>query len=144
MPTYEVQISPAPPGELRALGAGGSDRYISKNQPLKLIILDLWNTTLARVAFPEKLDQRNYDVNCRSTASRVSCCSTSRSRLGMWAVKVARRETRADGESIRSHGPAESFPATAASRKRREMDGRRRARIDYWYSTRDARYCSYL
>src|SRR5215831_16758320 len=59
MPTYEVQISPAPPGELRALGAGGSDRYISKNQPLKLIILDLWNTTLARVAFPEKLDQRN-------------------------------------------------------------------------------------
>jgi uncharacterized protein (TIGR03435 family) len=62
MPTYEVQISPAPPGELRLLGVGGSDRYISKNQPLKVIILDLWNTTLARVAFPEKLDQGNYNV----------------------------------------------------------------------------------
>jgi uncharacterized protein (TIGR03435 family) len=62
VPSYEVHISPAPRGELRSLGAGRPDRYISKNQPLKLIILDLWNTPLARIVFPEKLDEGNYDV----------------------------------------------------------------------------------
>jgi uncharacterized protein (TIGR03435 family) len=61
-PSYEVHISLARQGDLRSLGAGGPDRYISKNQPLKLIILDLWNTPLARIAFPEKLAQGNYDV----------------------------------------------------------------------------------
>lgn len=61
-PSYEVYISRAPQGELRALGAGGPDRYISKNQPLKLIILDLWDTPLAQIDFPEKLDGGNYDV----------------------------------------------------------------------------------
>ena len=59
---YGVHISPARVGELRSLGAGGPDHYISKNQPLKLIILDLWNTPLARIAFPEKLAEGNYDV----------------------------------------------------------------------------------
>jgi uncharacterized protein (TIGR03435 family) len=61
-PSYEVHISLARQGDLRSLGAGGPDRYISKNQPLKLIILDLWNTPLARIAFPEKLAEGNYDV----------------------------------------------------------------------------------
>ena len=54
-----VHISTARVGELRSLGAGGPDHYISKNQPLKLIILDLWNTPLARIAFPEKLAEGN-------------------------------------------------------------------------------------
>lgn len=61
-PSYEVHISPAKRGELRSLGVGGPDQYISKNQPLKAIILDLWSTPWARIAFPEKLDERNYDV----------------------------------------------------------------------------------
>jgi uncharacterized protein (TIGR03435 family) len=62
VPSYEVHISPAPRGELRALGQGRPDLYIAKNQPLKLIILDLWNTPMARIAFPKKLDEGNYDV----------------------------------------------------------------------------------
>jgi uncharacterized protein (TIGR03435 family) len=62
--SYDVHISPAPQGELqlRALAAGGPDRYITRNQPLKLIILDLWNTPLARIVFPEHLDEGYYDV----------------------------------------------------------------------------------
>ena len=61
-PSYAVHISLARQGGLRSLGAGLPGRYISKNQPLKLIILDLWNTPLARTAFPEKLAEGNYDV----------------------------------------------------------------------------------
>jgi uncharacterized protein (TIGR03435 family) len=60
--TTGIHISPAQPGTLRSLGAGGPARYISKNQPLKLIILDLWDTPLARIVFPEKLAEGNYDV----------------------------------------------------------------------------------
>ena len=45
-PSYAVHISVARQGGL----------------PLKLIILDLWNTPLARTAFPEKLAEGNYDV----------------------------------------------------------------------------------
>ncbi len=63
MPSYELHISAAPRGERRSLGQGGPDQYISKNQPLKLIILDLWDTPLARIVFPEKLDEGNYDVS---------------------------------------------------------------------------------
>jgi uncharacterized protein (TIGR03435 family) len=59
---YGVHISPAQVGELRALGTGGPDRYISRNQPLQFIILDLWNTSSARIAFPERLTEGNYDV----------------------------------------------------------------------------------
>jgi uncharacterized protein (TIGR03435 family) len=62
MPSYKVDISPAARNEFPALGQGGSDTYITKNQPLKLIILDLWNTPMARIAFPEKLDEGKYDV----------------------------------------------------------------------------------
>jgi uncharacterized protein (TIGR03435 family) len=63
VPSYEVHISPAPRGELRALDRPGRpDLFIIRNQPLKLIILDLWNTPMARIAFPEKLDEGNYDV----------------------------------------------------------------------------------
>jgi uncharacterized protein (TIGR03435 family) len=61
-PSYGVHISIARPGALRSLGAGSPDRYISKNQLLKLIILDLWNTPLARIVFPERLAEGNYDV----------------------------------------------------------------------------------
>lgn len=62
LPSFEVHISRAQRGELRALGQGATDSYISKNQPLKLIILDLWNTPMARITFPEKLDEGYYDV----------------------------------------------------------------------------------
>ena len=62
VPSYEVHISPAQRGELRSLATGGPDQYISKNQPLKTTILDLWETPLTRIAFPEKLDEGNYDV----------------------------------------------------------------------------------
>jgi hypothetical protein len=60
--SYGVHISPAQVGELRALGTGAPERYISRNQPLQLIILDLWNTSSARIAFPERLTEGNYDV----------------------------------------------------------------------------------
>jgi hypothetical protein len=53
--SYGVHISPAQVGELRALGTGGPERYISRNQPLQYIILDLWSTSSARIAFPERL-----------------------------------------------------------------------------------------
>ena len=62
VPSYEVYISLAPSGWLRALGEGGPGRYISKNFPLKLIIMDLWDTPIARIEFPENLDKGNYDV----------------------------------------------------------------------------------
>jgi uncharacterized protein (TIGR03435 family) len=44
------------------LGMGGPDRFISANQPLKLIIMDLWDTPTIRIVFPEDLDDGNYDV----------------------------------------------------------------------------------
>jgi uncharacterized protein (TIGR03435 family) len=62
-PSYDVHISPSEPGELRALGFGprvGS--YRIRNQPLKLIVLDLWDTSLERIVFPQNLDPGNYDV----------------------------------------------------------------------------------
>lgn len=62
VPSWEVHISPAPRDELRKLGMGEPDRYISRNQPLKLIILTLWDMPLARIRFPEELDERSYDV----------------------------------------------------------------------------------
>jgi uncharacterized protein (TIGR03435 family) len=60
--TAGIHVSPAQQGTLRSLGAGGPGRYVSKNQPLKLIILDLWDTPLARIVFPERLAEGNYDV----------------------------------------------------------------------------------
>jgi uncharacterized protein (TIGR03435 family) len=59
---YEVHISGAPRTELRSLGASAPDLYIAKNQPLKLIILDLWETPLAWISFPQQLAEGNYDV----------------------------------------------------------------------------------
>ena len=64
-PPYGVHIAPAPRLERRALGPLRPDRYIAKNQPLRLIILDLWETPEARILFPEKWDERNYDVIVR-------------------------------------------------------------------------------
>lgn len=62
VPTWEVHISPAPKGEWRVLGMGGPERYVSRNQPLKLIILTLWDMPQARIVFPADLDERSYDV----------------------------------------------------------------------------------
>ena len=62
LPSFEVHISAAQRGQLRTLGLGAPDSYISKTQPLKLIILDLWETPLARIIFPEKLDDGYCDV----------------------------------------------------------------------------------
>lgn len=62
-PSYEVRISPAPQGELRALDSGPApDTYITKNQPLHSIIVDLWGMPTSRIVFPEKLDEARYDV----------------------------------------------------------------------------------
>jgi len=62
-PSFEVHIAPAPQGELRALDSGPApDTYITKSQPLRSIIMDLWGTPTPRIAFPEKLDEGKYDV----------------------------------------------------------------------------------
>lgn len=69
VPSYEVHISSAPRGELRALDPQvRPDLFIIKNQPLKLIIMDLWDTPMARIAFPENLDEGNYDVTAHIPA----------------------------------------------------------------------------
>ena len=62
LPSYEVTIAPAGKGERRALGVLGTDQYISKNQSLKAIIMDLWETPMSRISFPENLDDESYDV----------------------------------------------------------------------------------
>ncbi|MGA3026441.1 MAG: TIGR03435 family protein [Bryobacteraceae bacterium] len=62
VPSWEVHIAPAPKNELRKLGEGGPDRYISTNQPLRLLIPTLWDMPMARIVFPADLDERNYDV----------------------------------------------------------------------------------
>jgi uncharacterized protein (TIGR03435 family) len=62
-PSYDVHISPSEPGELRALGFGprpGS--YVIRNQPLRIIVVDLWDTSPERIVFPQNLDPGNYDV----------------------------------------------------------------------------------
>jgi uncharacterized protein (TIGR03435 family) len=62
-PSYDVHISPSEPGELRALGFGprpGS--YVIRNQPLRIIVVDLWDTSPERIVFPQDLDPGNYDV----------------------------------------------------------------------------------
>lgn len=61
-PSFAVRIAPSEPRERRTLGEGGFDRFSSTNQPLNLIILSLWDTSMARIAFPEKLDERHYSV----------------------------------------------------------------------------------
>ena len=38
------------------------DTYSLQNQPLKLAILDLWETPLARISLPQDLDHRNYNI----------------------------------------------------------------------------------
>jgi uncharacterized protein (TIGR03435 family) len=64
-PSYEVRISPAAQGGMRALGQGGPDTYITKAQPLRAVIVDLWNTPPSRIAYPESLDEGRYDVVAR-------------------------------------------------------------------------------
>ena len=65
LPSFEVHISAAHRAQLRVLGRVTPDSYMSKNQPLKLIILDLWETPMARIIFPEKLDDGYYDVTAQ-------------------------------------------------------------------------------
>jgi uncharacterized protein (TIGR03435 family) len=64
-PPYQVRISPAKRGEARTLGGGWADRYIATNQPLKIIILDLWNMPMSRIAFPQDWEEGSYDVSAR-------------------------------------------------------------------------------
>jgi uncharacterized protein (TIGR03435 family) len=62
-PSYDVHISPSEPGEGRTLGGGPrAGSYRIRNQPLKYIVLDLWETSLERIVFPQDLDPGNYDV----------------------------------------------------------------------------------
>ncbi len=64
--SYEVHISAAAPDEPRALGDGGPDRYTSRNQPLPLLLLSLWNVSLARISYPPDQDRGNYDVSAHT------------------------------------------------------------------------------
>ncbi|HEY6345425.1 MAG TPA: TIGR03435 family protein [Bryobacteraceae bacterium] len=61
-PSYDVHISPSEPGELRWQGFPRAGSYLIRNQPLKLIIVDLWDTSPERIVFPQNLDPGNYDV----------------------------------------------------------------------------------
>jgi len=63
VPSYDVHISPAPKGEWPALGSVGTDRYLSRNQSLKAIISDVWETAPTRIVFPENLDDGSYDLS---------------------------------------------------------------------------------
>ena len=63
--SYDVHISPAAEGEWRALGSIGLDGYSAKNQSLKSIITDLWETPPSRIVFPDDLDEARYDVTAR-------------------------------------------------------------------------------
>ncbi len=60
--SFEVHISAAQRGERRVLGQAAGGSYTSKNRPLKLIISDLWENSMARIVFPEKLDEGYYDL----------------------------------------------------------------------------------
>jgi uncharacterized protein (TIGR03435 family) len=60
-PSFAVHISPAPKDEMGAF-QDWPDRYIVKNQPLKPIVGALWDTSTARISFPEKMDEGRYDV----------------------------------------------------------------------------------
>ncbi len=63
IPSYEVHISPAAKNERRSLGeARPADIYITKNQPLKAIFMDLWDVPMYRISLPDNLDAGNYDV----------------------------------------------------------------------------------
>lgn len=62
VPSFEVHISPAPKTEFPALGRSEPNRYISKNEKLTTIIMELWDTWGAWVLFPEDLDQGRYDI----------------------------------------------------------------------------------
>ena len=62
------------------------DVYMTRNQPLKFIVMDLWETPLAQISFPENLDQANYDVVARVRQPRVNYCGRSsgkRSKSGL-------------------------------------------------------------
>ncbi|MGD1091959.1 MAG: TIGR03435 family protein [Bryobacteraceae bacterium] len=60
-PSFGVHITPATRSDVRNYGAG-PDRYTAMNWSLKQIILDLWSMPIARIVFPEKLPEGNFDV----------------------------------------------------------------------------------
>jgi len=62
-PSYEVHIARADARGPRSLGQIADSRYVARNQPLKLIIADLWDTPFARIVFPDNLDNASYDVS---------------------------------------------------------------------------------
>ncbi len=68
VPSFEVHITPSKPREIRELGAGGPDWYIARNQPLNVIIMDLWQTPSSRILFPEKLDKTAYTITAHIPA----------------------------------------------------------------------------
>src|SRR5215469_3752831 len=77
-PSSEVHISPAAKNERRMIDyTPEPDVYMTRNQPLKFIVMDLWETPLAQISFPENLDQANYDVVARVRQPRVNYCGRS-------------------------------------------------------------------
>jgi uncharacterized protein (TIGR03435 family) len=61
-PPYGVHITPAARSDARGYWTGRPDLYTAWNWSLKQIILDLWQTPMARIALPEKLDEGRYNV----------------------------------------------------------------------------------
>jgi uncharacterized protein (TIGR03435 family) len=62
-PSYDVHITPSEPGEPRVSGFGSrAGSYLIRNQPLKNIVINLWDTSPERIVFPQNLDPGNYDV----------------------------------------------------------------------------------
>ena len=69
-PSPDIHISRAAKGERRMIDhTPEPDVYMTKNQPLKFIVTDLWETPLARMSLPENPDQGNYDVVARVPAA---------------------------------------------------------------------------
>ena len=95
LPSYEVHISAAPTGELPAPDLGGPDRYITRNQPLENLIVDLWATPRARISFPLNLDEGRYDVTAHLPAkNRDALLNLVREELvGYFGLSIE-RETR--------------------------------------------------
>jgi uncharacterized protein (TIGR03435 family) len=94
VPSYEVHISTADPREMRSLGQGGPDIYVSKNQPLKLIVLDLWATPMPRIVFPEGLGEERYDVTAHiPVADREQLLKTVQAALeNHFGLRISKEE----------------------------------------------------
>ena len=61
-PSYEVHVAASRDQWPLLAGQIGANRDVLKFGTLKTIIPDLWHTSMARIEFPEKLEEGHYDV----------------------------------------------------------------------------------